>query len=102
MAEAKHNGKMWVAAQFLKYGKPVGEEMHDEEMILVDALDTDPATATTKVGFTKNLGNFESLRVDAGVTVPCYKEELDGAMEFGFKMAERLVFDKVKELAGGM
>lgn len=102
MSDEKRNGKMWVSAQFLKSGKPAGEEMTSEDMILVDSFDTTPATATAKVGFTKNLGNYESLRVDAGVTVPCYKEEMESAMEFSFKLAERLVFEKVKDLTGAM
>lgn len=98
----QRNGKMWVTAQFLKYGKPVGEEMIDEDLILVDVFDTTPAMMNAKVGYTKNLGNYESLRVDAGVTLPCYKEELDGAFAFGYALCEKRVFEKMNELLGDL
>ncbi len=68
-------GKIWVRTQW-----PRGEE-YKEELIEVDKFDTTPGTAFCSAGMTLNLGNYESLRVDVGVTVPCYKEEKDAAMD---------------------
>jgi hypothetical protein len=38
---------------------------------------TEPAYVRVGSGVTKNLGNFESLRVDVSITMPCYPEEID-------------------------
>jgi len=98
----KKNGQVWVASQFMKAGKPVGDEITQEDMILVDAFDVQPAEVEAKLGLTINLGNYESLRVDAGVKIPCYKEEIDKAQEFAFKLTEKVLFEKVKEVKGTM
>lgn len=47
-----------------------------------------PAYVQTKVGFTKNLGDYESLRVDVSISVPVKATE----------KAIRRGFDKVSEM----
>lgn len=37
----------------------------------------EPAYVRVNAGMTKNMGNFESLRLDVSLTVPCYAEEVD-------------------------
>ncbi len=52
---------------------------------------TDPVRIDTRVGITLNLGNFEFARIDIGVVVPCYKEEMDDAFAWSREWAtERL------------
>ena len=92
------NGQIWVSQQFLKSGQPVGDEKREEDMILVDAFEVAPAQTTAKLGMTVNLGNYESLRVDVGVSVPCYKEEIPAATQFCFDFAEKKLFEKVAEV----
>ena len=36
----KTNGQIWVSSQFCKSGKPVGDEITKENMILVDTFET--------------------------------------------------------------
>ena len=55
----------------------VGEEEESKETISVQKFETDPAYVRVNAGTTKNLGDYESLRVDVSVSVPCYKEEID-------------------------
>jgi len=98
--EEKRNGQVFVSSQYTKLGKAVGEESKEESMIYVDTFATTPAEVETKLGLTINLGNYESLRVDSGVRIPCYKEEVPEAQEFAFKLAEKLLFDKVREVKG--
>lgn len=47
-----------------------------------------PAYVGTKIGFTKNLGNFESIRVDVSLSVPTEPDE----------SSMRRAFDKVAEM----
>ena len=42
---------------------------------------TDPAYVRVSAGQTVNLGNYESLRVDVSVTVPCYQEMVEETRE---------------------
>ena len=98
----KTNGQIWAASQFMKNGKPVGEEVVKEDMILVDTFETVPAEVEAKLGMTINLGNYESLRVDVGVRMPCYKEEMDKAYALAFQLVERELFAKIKEVKGSL
>ena len=43
--------------------------------------DRPPATVRVGVGMTINTGNFESLRLDVSVSLPCLPEEVDAAYE---------------------
>jgi len=92
------NGQMTVVSQYNRMGKAIGEEVTKEDLITVDAFETIPATIDAKLGMTVNLGNYESMRVDVGVSLPCYKEEISKAQDFAFKLAEKVLFAKVKEV----
>ena len=96
----KTSGQKWVSSQFSRAGKPVGEEETKEDMILVDVFETAPAEVEAKLGMTINLGNYESLRVDAGVKMPCYKEEIPKAQLLAFQIVEKELFAKIKEVKG--
>lgn len=48
-------------------------------------FESEPAYVRINTGMTKNLGNYESLRIDVSLTVPCYPEEIEQ------------VFDKVSD-----
>ena len=50
----------------------VGIEEEKRKSIEVRKFETDPAYVRVNAGVTKNLGNYESLRVDVSLTVPCY------------------------------
>ena len=98
----KTNGQIWVRSQFFKSGKPVGDEVTKEDMILVDTFETTPAEVEAKMGLTINLGNYESLRVDVGVKMPCYKEEIEKAKVLAFQLVEKELFAKVREVKGSL
>jgi len=91
------NGKKWVSRQFYKAGKAVGEEESDERILLVDTFETEPAYVKASMGMTINLGNYESLRIDAGVTIPCYKEEIAQAHEQAYQIVMTELFSRVAE-----
>jgi hypothetical protein len=52
-------------------------------------------------GRTINLGNFESARFDVSIQVPCNKEDLEAAYDFGLKfVSDRL--EKIEAEAKGV
>ena len=74
-----------------------GENSEIEET--VDTIDvhkfvTEPAKIEFKLGVTMNLGDFESARVDIGVSMPYYKEELREAYAYSRQIAESVIADE--------
>lgn len=55
--------------------------------------DNPPAHVRVGAGVTINLGNFESLRIDCAVTIPCSRDRLDEAYE----IASEFVVEKINE-----
>jgi hypothetical protein len=53
----------------------------------------EPAFVRVSVGSTYNLGNFESLRLDVGVTLPCRVEDIDET----YRRASDYVAEKLQE-----
>ena len=92
------NGQIQVVSQFFKSGKPRGEETSDDCMIYVDKFETAPATVEAEVGMTVNLGNYESLRITAGVRLPCYKEEIEPAYKLAFDLAQAKMLEVVQSV----
>ena len=43
-----------------------------------------------------NMGNYESMRIEVGVSLPCYKEEIEEAQEQCFKLVEEKLYQKVR------
>jgi len=37
----------------------------------------EPAFVNVKIGATLNAGNYESVRLDIGITMPCHPDEID-------------------------
>jgi len=50
------------------------EEIYEE--LDVEDFVVDPAFVRASAGVTKSLKQYESLRVDVSVTLPCYKEDI--------------------------
>lgn len=43
----------------------------------VKEFKTEPAYVRVGAGVTKNMGDYESLRVDVSISAPCYREDVD-------------------------
>jgi len=59
--------------------KKEGVAQVEDQTLLVHRFITDPVRLDVRCGITLNLGNYEFCRIDIGVVVPCYKEEMDDA-----------------------
>lgn len=69
-----------------------------EEVIAVHRFITEPAKVEFRVGITVNLGNFESARVDVGVMIPTYREEVEAATEFAKQFVTARLVAEVEEI----
>jgi hypothetical protein len=87
-------GKLWVQAVYSN-----APDETEERRLEVRTFEpgVHPAEAMAEVGMTINLGNYESLRITAGVRLPCYPEEIEAAQQRAFELAERVLFQKVEE-----
>ncbi len=68
-------GRKWVKASIVRPGEP-DEDLHDEEEVLVQQFEVEPAYIRVGAGVTKKIAEYESLRVDIAATVPCYREQI--------------------------
>ena len=71
----------------------VGIEEEKRKVLSVRKFVTDPAFVRVGAGVTKRTGDFESLRIDVAITVPCYVEEIETVQ----KRTESLVADMLDE-----
>ncbi len=51
-----------------------------------------------KMGYTKNLGNFESLRIDVSVNMPCYTTEIGTVFTFCKEWVDDRMNETVEEI----
>jgi hypothetical protein len=58
-------------------------ETNKEVPLLEETFSEDdpPAHVRISAGFTHNLGNFESFRVDCSVSIPCHRSRIDEAAQ---------------------
>ena len=75
-------------------------EAEQWENIEVSPLETHPAYVDYKVGYTTNLGSYESARVSVGISFPCYPEEIDGAISFARDYVDREVAEQIGRYRG--
>lgn len=57
-------------------GSAFGINEEERRVLEVVKLETDPAYARVSVGQTRQIAEYESLRVDVSISVPCYPEEV--------------------------
>ena len=62
------------------------------------------ATVSVGMGATINTGNYESLRVDVGVSLPCNPSDVDAVYEALHQKVENLLKERVVRIKkiGGM
>lgn len=76
------------------------EEVEDEQL-KVRPFISEAAEVGLSRGLTINLGNYESVRLDVSIKVPCYLEEAREAFEFARRFTEeRLEEEKAMVVRG--
>lgn len=87
-------GRGFVSTQVKRKSEVYHEE--DKEVEVLRSIFTDneqPALVKVGAGMTINLGNFESLRIDCGVTIPCHPHDIERAYE----VASNFVADRIAD-----
>jgi hypothetical protein len=74
------------------------EESQDVQQVQVHRFITEPATVAVSMGLTLNLGRYETARIDVGLKVPCYLEEVDAAYEYARKWVEEKVTAEAEDV----
>lgn len=79
-----------------------GNEITNEERVRVPVFNTDPARVKVHGGVTSNEGDFNSVRVDVTVDLPCYPEEseIEHCYRYGSDLVDRLVARELMRARG--
>lgn len=89
-------GKTYNEMEHKQSGQTVSTE-YEEKLLDPVILSPDHATVEAKLGMTLSLGNFEFLRADAGITLPCEKSEINEAYEKAFGIVSKELFERIAE-----
>lgn len=75
------------------------DEREESDAILtpVHRFVTKPAEVSVGLGATVNLKNYEFVRIDVRVTLPCYKEDVEAAYEEALKFANAKLGEQIEE-----
>ncbi len=92
------DGSMYIETEKREGGESM-ETTYEEKAVgnPIALEDNERAEVTGKVGLTISLGNYEFLRVDAGVTLPCRKSQVKQAYQEAFDLAGEELFKRVEE-----
>jgi len=83
-------------------GEETEEVLVDEyEEIEVQVFHTDPAYIEAKAGVTKALRQYESLRVDVKMLLPCYTERASEAFEYAAEWVADRLYQEVDNYFSG-
>jgi hypothetical protein len=77
-----------------------GEETTKLEEMDIHTFETEPAYVRVNAGTTKNLGNFESLRIDVSISVPCYVELVGRTFEAVAQEVSEKLYSEVEAYLG--
>ena len=83
-------GRTQITTVRVKSRNILSEETSESEFD-AEVFQSDPAFIRVSHGVTKSIGDYESLRVDVAITMPCYREQVtEMAEEVGEAVAVML------------
>lgn len=91
---AEDDGKVHTSVE-RKVGKEAVSTKQKVDYIRTDNLPADPAYVSIGAGLTENLGNFESLRIDVRVSLPC--DNNDKSIKQSADRASKLVQEFIEQ-----
>ena len=86
------------ATMFIERTYKNGPSAASNDVLEVRVFETATASVQAKVGQTINLGNFESVRLEVGVSLPCYVEEVEDALLDASKRAGDFLTTEVNKI----
>jgi hypothetical protein len=87
----------YVQRQYFENGAPITEQTTKNELLKVERFVTEPARVSVEMANTINMGNFQSAHISVGLVLPCYREEIDGAYNYGREWVEARMVTEVQE-----
>lgn len=90
-------GKSIITVRRTRFDRVLQDDMA-VETIAVMKFETTPAIVSVSCGATRNMGNFEFLRLDVGVSIPCYIEEISEVEKQASKWVDDRLSEKLDEL----
>jgi len=75
-------GKATISKVFKSGGQVVSETESNEEVGESQLYNQPTCNVGVSVGVTKNTGNFNSLKIQVSLHMPCYVEEIDPVYEY--------------------
>ena len=82
-------------------GEAVLKDVKDEfEELEVQVFETEPAYVEASAGVTKSLREYESLRVDVRMRIPCYTERVDKTFEYAAGWVADRLYEEVDNYFG--
>ncbi len=79
---------LWVQRTYSERGIPTWTTQSDPEKLEVRRFLTSPAYVRVGQSATINLGNYESVKIDCGISLPCYAEESEAAFKRAWDAVE--------------
>jgi hypothetical protein len=77
----KKAGLAVVGQEHKKQGQTIAQDVQQEEVGEAKTLEGPTCNVGVDASFTKNLGNYESLRLGCSLHMPCYHHEIDEVFE---------------------
>lgn len=84
------------SVQPMKAGKPDGVPIETEEVLAHEVSQEAMATVGLSLGYTKNLGNYESAKVSVSLHLPC--EPVEARIDMAFGIVEHWVNKKMESI----
>jgi len=94
MSEVTKAGSKFVRKQYYRGRFLTLEEENGLEME-VHTFESPPAQVEVTATEVKNLGNYESLHLTVGITLPCYPEEKDDCRDHALKWVKETIEDQL-------
>jgi hypothetical protein len=92
------DGKMYVGKIVYSSEHGVVSDNMEEEQLAVYKFATTPARIKYEGSFTVNMGNFQSAKINIGVELPAYMEQLPAAYVTAKQFVEERLSREVAEL----
>lgn len=72
----------------------------DPDTIEVEVMETDPVYVGRNIGRMVNLGDFNNLKVDVELSIPCYREEHEDVHDYVNKWTKNKLSSTLNQLLG--
>jgi hypothetical protein len=90
----------FVTVSKMRMGAEVERVKDESEVMSVRKFVTEPAIIRRGYGVTINMGNYESVKIDVGLYIPAYIEEIESVDEFAQKWCKGKMEMEQNEVIG--